>query len=39
VPLQHFEVVRTPLEEIFVRTVRRLDAAPAERGALAGARS
>jgi ABC-2 type transport system ATP-binding protein len=39
VPLQHFEVVRTPLEEIFVRTVRRLDAAPAESGALAGARS
>ena len=39
VPLQHFEVVRTPLEEIFVRTVRRLDAVPAESGALAGARS
>jgi ABC-2 type transport system ATP-binding protein len=39
VALHHFEVVRTPLEEIFVRTVRRLDAAPAESGALAGARS
>ena len=38
VPLHHFEVVRTPLEEIFVRTVRRLEGAPAGTGALAGAR-
>jgi len=39
VQLHHFEVVRTPLEEIFVRTVRRLEAAPAGNGALAGART
>jgi ABC-2 type transport system ATP-binding protein len=39
IPLLHFEVVRPPLEEIFVRTVRRVEAEPAESGALAGARS
>jgi hypothetical protein len=38
VPLEHFETVRTPVEEIFVRTVQRGDAARAGGASPAGER-